>query len=131
MAKCKTCGREFTIREDASLSTSFSRDLLLLSRFRLGRLVGVENGWLIGGIIACLAALTIAMNAANIWIRDLSILAFFAVAFIVSIVLFRKVRFSRLRSHNCPECSNAIIARQLLRPGESGPHKIVTHKKRV
>jgi len=129
MPKCRTCGKEFTIPAGASLSTSLSRDLLLAMRFRLGRLVGMENGWLIVGMIAGLFALSVALDVEDFWARAVSLAVFFAIVFILATLLLKKARYSRIRTHNCPECSNAIIAKQLLRPEETGPHKIVTAKK--
>jgi predicted RNA-binding Zn-ribbon protein involved in translation (DUF1610 family) len=129
MPKCRSCGKEFTIPAGASLSTSFSRDLLRVTRFRLGRLVGMENGWLFVGIIAGLFALSVAVDVEDSWARAVSFAVFFAIVFILVTLLLKKARYSRIRTHNCPECSNVIIAKQLLRPEETGPHKIVTAKK--
>jgi len=129
MPRCRTCGKEFTIPVGASLSTSLSRDLLLAMRFRLGRLVGMENGWLIAGTIACLFALSVALDVEDFWARAVSFAVFFAIVFILATLLLKKARYSRIRSHNCPEGSNAIIARQLLRPEETGPHKVRKAKK--
>jgi hypothetical protein len=129
MPKCRTCGKEFTIPAGASLSTSLSRDLLLAMRFRLGRLVGMKNGWLFVGVIAGLFALSVALDVEDFWARAVSFAVFFAIVFILATMLFKKARYSRIRSHNCPECSNAIIARQLLRSEETGPQKVLTAKK--
>jgi len=89
----------------------------------------MENGWLIVGIIACLFALTVALDVEYIWARALSFAVFFAIVFILATLLLKKARYSRIRTHNCPGCSNAIIAKQLLRPEETGPHKVLTAKK--
>jgi len=124
MPKCRTCSEEFTIPIGASLSTSLSRDMLLAMRFRLGRLVGTENGWLIVGVIAALFALSIALNVEDFWARAVSFAVFFAIVYILATLLLKKARYSRIRTHNCPECSNAIIARQLQRPEKFMPHKV-------
>ena len=129
MPKCETCRKEFTIPSEASLSKSLSRDMLLAMRFRLGRLVGMENGWLIVGIIACLFALSVALDVEDFWARAVSLAVFFAIVFILSTLLLKKARYSRIRTHNYPECSNAIIAKQLLRPEETGPHKVLSPRK--
>ena len=129
MPKCRICGKEFTIPVGASLSTSLSRDLLLAMRFRLGRLVGMENGWLIAGMIACLFALSVALDVEDFWARAVSLAVFFAIVFILSTLLLKKARYSRIRSHNCPKCSDAIIAKQMLRPEETGAHNILEAKK--
>lgn len=129
MPKCRTCSEEFTIPIGASLSTSLSRDMLLAMRFRLGRLVGTENGWLIVGVIAALFALSIALNVEDFWARAVSFAVFFAIVYILATLLLKKALYSRIRTHNCPECSDALIARLVLRPERTGPHKIREAKK--
>jgi len=131
MPKCRTCGEEFTISSEASLSKSLTMDLLRVMRFRPGRLVGVKNGWLVGGIIIGLFALSMALSYEDIWVRGPSIFAFFVVLFFLAISLSKEVRYSRIRSQNCPNCSSTIMAKQLLRPEELGPHKIAMTKKKL
>jgi len=131
MPKCRTCGEEFTISTEESLSRSLTMDLLRVTRFRLGRLVGVKNGWLIGGIIIGLFALSIALSFEDIWVRGLSIFAFLVVVFFLTISLSKEARYSRIRSQNCQKCSSTIMAKQLLRPEELGPHKVAPARKKL
>jgi len=128
MPKCSTCGEDFTIPAGASLSTSLSRDLLRATRFRLGRLVGMENGWLIVGMIAALFALSFALEFEDVLARAVSFAVFFAIVFILASLLLKKARYSRIRTRNCPKCSDIIIARQMQRPEEFMPHKVTQRK---
>jgi DNA-directed RNA polymerase subunit RPC12/RpoP len=130
MPKCGTCGKEFTVLAGASLATSLSRDLVRATRFRLGRLVGTENGWLILGIVVDLFVFAIALDLEGFWARAVSFAVFFAIMFVLATTLLRKAHYSRIRSHNCPECSNAIIAKRLLRPEEYMPHKVTRKKEK-